>query len=72
MTIYQTMIRETLARIGRIGAADPRHIEAWMREEHATLDALDNRQWEHEVNACATMARSEPELSERLALACGL
>ena len=40
MTAYTDLIRETLARTGRVGAADPRHIEAYMRLEHPTLDAL--------------------------------
>ena len=38
--MYQTMIREALAHLGRIGAADPRHVEAWMRLEHGCLDGL--------------------------------
>lgn len=37
--MYQTMIREELAKMGRIGT-DPRHVEAYMRLEHSTLDGL--------------------------------
>jgi hypothetical protein len=38
---YQQAIREELARMGRIGVA-PRHIEAFMRVEHSTLDGITN------------------------------
>lgn len=54
--MYQTMIREALAAMGRIGAADPRHVEAWMRLEHGCLDGL------------GSLARFRSEV--RTALAC--
>lgn len=46
--MYQQMIRETLAKQGRIGT-DPRHIEAFMRLEHSTLDGLARWQFDAEV-----------------------
>ncbi len=49
MSHYQQTIRETMARLGRVGAADPRHIEAYMRLEHSTLDGLSPRQFDDEV-----------------------
>jgi hypothetical protein len=39
MTAYQDIIREELARAGRIGV-DPVHVEAFMRLDSPTLDGL--------------------------------
>lgn len=47
---------------------DPRHVEAWMRLEHGTLDHLDAARFESEVciaNACIGMSGTEE--SEALA-----
>lgn len=72
-THYQQLIRETMAKTGRIGAADPRHVEAWMRCEHPTLGGLSPAQFTAEVkialdcNAAGTTADSE-----RLARSFGL
>jgi len=49
MSIYQESIREELARNGYIGKYDPRHIEAYMRLEHSTLDGLDLNQFRSEI-----------------------
>ncbi len=49
MTPYQQSIRETMARLGRIGAAEPRLVEAWMRLEHGCLDGLGRQQFDDEV-----------------------
>lgn len=46
--MYQQMIREILAKIGR-AEIDPRHIEAYMRLEHPTLDGLSATQLRREV-----------------------
>ena len=46
--MYQRMIREILGKIGR-DEIDPRHIEAYMRLEHRTLDGLSAPQFEREV-----------------------
>mgnify|MGYP001582168410 CR=1 FL=1 len=48
--MYQTMIRESLARSGHVGQYDPRHIEAFMRVERNALDALSARQFAREVS----------------------
>ena len=45
---YKTMIREHAALLGFAGT-DPAHIEAWMRVEHGTLDALSPAQFRAEV-----------------------
>jgi hypothetical protein len=46
--MYQQMILEILAEMGR-AEIDPRHIEAYMRLEHPTLDGLSAPQFEREV-----------------------
>jgi len=48
MSGYTTLIREHAATLGFIGV-DPAHIEAWMRVEHGTLDALSPAQLRSEV-----------------------
>lgn len=45
---YTRTIREELARQGKIGT-DPRHVEAYMRLEHSTLDGLSRSQFKQEV-----------------------
>ena len=73
MTLYQQMIRETMAAVGRIGAADPRHVEAWMRVEHGCLDGLSASQFHSEVTIaldCAA-ASTEPQ-NDALAESFGL
>ena len=66
-------IRETLARIGRIGAADPRWVEAWMRLEHGYLDALSADQFRAEVEiALECIAASTASENESLAVSYGL
>ena len=37
VSMYEQMIREAMARLGRIGEQDPAIVEAWMRLEHGTL-----------------------------------
>ncbi len=70
--MYQQTIRECAARLGRIGA-NPRHVEAWMRVEHPTLDALDRRQFESEVGIAITLIdHAGLEQSEALARSFGL
>ncbi len=50
---YQQTIRALLAESGHIGKYDPRHIEAYMRLEHPTLDGLSLAQFKREVAVCA-------------------
>ncbi len=73
MSYYAQTIRETLARIGRIGAADPRHLEAWMRLEHSTLDGLSPAQFTSEVAIALQCIEAGPLAdSEALAQSFGL
>jgi hypothetical protein len=70
---YQRLIREDLAAIGEIAAADPRHIEAWMRLEHGTLDALSPAGFRSEVKtALACVREAGTAESERLAASLGV
>lgn len=71
--MYQQMIREDMARLGRVGAADPRHIEAWMRSEHPTLDGLSSARFACEVVlALECVAVTGVIASEALAQSFGL
>jgi hypothetical protein len=71
--MYQQMIRESMARTGAIAKADPRHVEAWMRESHYTLDALSPQEFTAAVvDALGCIAESGREMSEQLAAAVGL
>lgn len=45
---YSESIRNIAARQGHIGV-DPRHVEAYMRLEHPTLDGLSKNQFAKEV-----------------------
>jgi hypothetical protein len=73
MSYYQNAIREEMARAGRIGAADPRHVEAWMRLERGTLGRLSPRQFTKEVGlALDCIAAGALADSESLALSFGL
>ena len=65
--MYTQMIREVLAKMGRIGT-NPHHVEAWMRLERGTLDALSPAQFRHEVSmAVACCDASTPAENEALA-----
>jgi len=64
---YQRYIAE------RMRDVDPRHVEAWMRIEHPTLDGLSRVQFiaaMHVALGCAIDAG--PEASEALAVSFGL
>jgi hypothetical protein len=53
--------------------AEPRHVEAWMRLEHPTLDGLSPERFAAEVRiALACMAEAGPDESEALAASFGL
>jgi len=66
-TFYQRRIAE------RTTAVDPRHVEAWMRLEHPTLDDLSRAEFEREVdNAVVAIATAGPDDSEALAASFGL
>ncbi len=71
-SMYQRMIREHLARVGRVGT-DARLVEGWMRSERGTLDALSPSTFRAEVLAAADCVAAAPtDLSERLAQSYGL
>lgn len=73
MNHYQQLIREAMARTGRVGAADPRHIEAWMRLEHGCLDGLSRQQFTDEVTIALQCVAAGPLAdSEALAYSMGL
>ena len=72
MSYYQEVIRETAARLGYIGA-NTRHIEAWIRVGHGTLDALSREMFEEEVEMAIACMGNRPEAeSESLARSYGL
>jgi hypothetical protein len=67
MTFYQRRIAE------RVRDIDPRHVEAWMRLEHPTLDGLSARQLADAIDAAAATANDAgPDQSEALAASFGL
>ena len=74
MTSYYTQaIREALARAGRVGAADARHVEAWMRLERGCLDGLSAGQFQSEVEiALQCIAAASAQENESLAESFGL
>lgn len=49
MSTYQQAITESMARAGRAAEADPRHVEAYLRCEHGTLDRLTPARFAAEV-----------------------
>lgn len=54
-------------------AHDPRHIEAYMRSEHSTLDHLSPQAFRSEVRmAVACIREGGAEMAERVALSFGL
>ena len=73
MSSYRDLIREQMARLGRVGAADARHVEAWMRLEHGCLDGLGVEQFRSEVEvALACISASTANQNESLAESFGL
>ena len=66
-TFYQRRIAE------RTGSVDPRHVEAWMRLEHPTLDALSRHSLEAEIDVAMALTVEAGALeSEALAASFGL
>jgi hypothetical protein len=71
--MYQSLIREILARNGYVGRYDPRHVEAYMRIEHSTLDGLSRAQFAAEVEICRQCVDAGgPDGAERCARSFGL
>jgi hypothetical protein len=70
--MYRNMIREDIARMGAIGV-DPRHVEAYMRLEHSTLDGLSRQQWQSEVALAVECVKADgPDNAEACARSYGL
>jgi len=66
-SFYQQYIAERTRDI------DPRHVEAWMRVEHPTLDALTQKQFDEAMYAALAAAMDAgPEQREALAATFGL
>ena len=55
-----------------VEGVDPRHVEAYMRLEHGTLDALSSREWTREVVRAVVLIAADPDGAERLARSQGL
>ena len=70
MSHYQTQIAAILADSGR--TTEPRIVEAWMRSECGTLDALSPDEFRAEVLAGSDMADADPEVSRYVADSMGL
>ena len=68
---WRNEIRETLAKIGRIGV-DPRHVEAFMRDEYGTFDGLSRSAFHEAVADGAESALADPALADALADSYGL
>jgi hypothetical protein len=73
VTNYQRFIVEDLAALGRAGAADPRHIEGYMRLGHPTLDSLSPEEFRMEVEiGLACIQEDGVPAAERNAVSFGL
>jgi len=68
---YRTQIRATLAKHGYIGM-NPAHVEAFMRDEHGTLDDLSAEQFKVAVLIGAEYVQADPSLAVRLADCMGI
>jgi len=73
-TYYKTLIAEILDHPNYYGDAyDPRHIEAYMRLEHSTLDALTRDRFNEEVSIAVECINVDGvSNAESLALSFGL
>ena len=71
--MYDQMIREVMAKRGDVGRYDARHVEAFMRVEHSTLDGLSKQQFASEVViACKCIEEVGANRSEAIAKSFGL
>lgn len=65
--MYQARIKEIAPTY------DPRHIEAFMRSEHGTLDKLSPSRFKSEVRiACMCVDEGGQEMAEKIAKSYGL
>jgi len=65
VTPYGTQIRQLAP------SHDPRHVEAYMRLEHGTLDRLSPRQFAADVKMAVACIDADPAMAERLAQSYG-
>jgi hypothetical protein len=73
VSYYREAIREEMAQLGRVGAADPRWVEGWMRLERGCLDGLSAGQFRTEVGlALECIAAASARDNENLAQSYGL
>ena len=69
--MYRKMIEQVLAQLGE--TADPRHVEAYIRVEHPTLDHLSAERFRSEVRIALSCIEMEGEAgAETLARSFGL
>ena len=60
-------------RIASLTNANPRHVEAFMRVEHNTLDKFSAQRFASEVEFAAICVREAgPEMAEKIAASFGL
>lgn len=70
--MYDQTIKEEAIKQGYIGVG-PRHLEAWMRLEHSTLDGLTKTQFSREVHTgIVCVQQAGIEASENLAKSFGM
>jgi len=70
--MYQKMIKEILKRLDR-GYMDPRHVEAYMRLLHGTLDGISQEQLDRSARLCSSCVQAEGiRKAEELAQSYGL
>lgn len=59
-------------KIAEVTEANPAHVEAWMRAEYGTLDALSPREFRFAAREFSVQALMFPEESAKLAATYGL
>lgn len=70
--MYRKAIERILKLIGR-DYVDPRHVEAYMRLEHKTLDELSIAEFRHEVELASCCVQADGHVkAEELAKSYGL
>ena len=66
---YATIIRQCAPCIG---TRDPRHVEAYLRLQYGTLDALSRDMIRREARSIIGAIDADPAMAERLAQSYGL
>jgi len=71
--MYRKMITTALEVIPNTHDIDPRHVEAWLRQEHATLDHLSSKEFFMQaITAIQLIREGGKEVAEQLAQSLGL